>query len=96
MQDADRLEALGAIGIARTFAYGGNKHIPMYDPNIEPDVTKKETTSVNHFHEKCFNLKDMMNTHKAKEIAIERDKYMRLFLREFLGIIISERHGHDK
>lgn len=90
VQDADRLDAIGAIGIARTFAYGGYKGRPIYEPNIEPieDMTAKEyenhiSTSVNHFYEKLLKIKYLMNTNTAKSIAENRHLYMQEFLDEF-------------
>ena len=75
VQDADRLDAIGAIGIARTFAYGGNKNRVIYDPNIKPinftsleEVKSENNHTVNHFYEKLLKLKDLMNTKSAKEI----------------------------
>lgn len=91
VQDADRLDALGAIGIARTFAYGGNHGRPMHDPDIAPtpDMAAEEyhnhlSTSINHFHEKLFLLTDLMNTRTAKTIAMEREHYMREYVARFL------------
>lgn len=88
VQDADRLDALGAIGIARTFAYGGNKERLMHDPTRPLlDETKgyrdKNTTSVQHFYEKLFKLKDLINTETAKNIAEERHAFMKQFLDAF-------------
>ncbi len=89
-QDADRLDALGAIGIARTFAYGGKKGKLIYNPNNNQLVDKKEynekesNTSISHFYDKLLKIKDLMNTETAKEIAIERHKFLENFLNEFL------------
>jgi len=92
VQDADRLDALGAIGIARTFAYSGAKGQLTYDPDLpwRDDMTPEEyrkgrSTAVNHFHEKLFKLKDLMNTKTARELAQERHAYMEEFLERFLA-----------
>ncbi len=90
VQDADRLDAIGAIGIARTFTYGGYKNNLIYDPNIKPidftsldEVKNKENTTINHFYEKLLKLKDLMNTRTAQKIAKKRHEFMVNFLNEF-------------
>jgi uncharacterized protein len=90
VQDADRLDALGAIGIARTFNYGGFKNRPIYNPSIAPklNMTKEEykksdSPTLNHFYEKLLLLKDKMNTVTGKKIAQERHRFMELFLSQF-------------
>ena len=91
VQDADRLDAIGAIGIARAFTYGGNHERVLHDPEIPPvlDMNAEEyrnhvSTTLNHFYEKLFLLKGLMNTETAKEIARQRDEYMRSYVSEFL------------
>lgn len=90
VQDADRLDAIGAIGIARAFTYGGFKNREMYNPEIEPDfnLTKEAyknstTPTVNHFYEKLLLLKDKMNTETAQQIAEQRHRFMEQYLDQF-------------
>jgi|SRR5260221_369897 len=92
VQDADRLDAIGAIGIGRTFAYGGHKDREMYNPNIKPqlhDTAEKyknnNSPTLNHFYEKLLLLKDLMNTKTAKQMAKKRHTYMEEFLKQFLA-----------
>jgi uncharacterized protein len=91
IMDADRLDAMGAIGIARAFNYGGFKNRLMYDPAIAPhpdqsalEYKNSNSPTINHFYEKLLLLKDMMNTATGKQLAIERHEYMLGFLARFL------------
>ncbi len=90
VQDADRLDAMGAIGIARTFSYGGFKGREIYNPEIPPNLnmTKEEykssaAPSINHFYEKLLLLKDKMNTSTGKQLAEQRHNFMELYLKQF-------------
>lgn len=90
VQDADRLDAIGAIGIARTFNYGGFKGRPIFDPAVKPNLnmTKEEykastAPTINHFYEKLFLLKERMNTITGRKLAEERHEFMENFLKQF-------------
>src|SRR5690606_37868805 len=83
VQDADRLDALGAIGIARAFSYGGFMKRKMHDPRIAP-FSREPGTTINHFYEKLLLLKDRLHTRTAREMAEERHSFMKSFLDQFL------------
>ncbi|MCB0467760.1 MAG: HD domain-containing protein [Aequorivita sp.] len=90
VQDADRLDALGAIGIARTFNYGGFKNRKLYDPEIKPNLNMtpseykvSDAPTINHFYEKLLLLKERMNTKTGRKIAEERHQFMETFLQQF-------------
>jgi uncharacterized protein len=98
VEDADRLDAIGAMGIARAFSYGGHKMRPFYDPEIPPAnftqgkaYKNSQSPTINHFYEKLLLLKDMMNTQKAKKMAAGRHQFMLRFLDQFF----NEWEGQD-
>lgn len=84
LQDADRLDAIGAIGVARTFSHGGRRGIPMYSQD------KDSGSTVDHFYEKLLKLKDTLNTETARRIAVERHMFMEAFLSRFLKEVEGE------
>jgi uncharacterized protein len=90
VQDADRLDAIGAIGVGRTFAYGGHKGQPMYDPELSATLhnsfesyANSKSTTINHFYEKLLLLSDRLNTPTARKIGQERHEFMKSFLDQF-------------
>lgn len=102
VQDADRLDAIGALGVARTFAYGGHKGQPMYDPKVTSilhqnfeEYAQAKSTTINHFYEKLLLLTDRLNTASAKQIGQQRHVFMEDFLKQFYHEwnFNSERNG---
>lgn len=90
IQDADRLDAIGAIGIARCFNYGGFKNREIYNPDIEPNLNlskaaykNSSSPTINHFYEKLLVLKDKMNTKTGRQLAVDRHKFMEKYLEQF-------------
>jgi uncharacterized protein len=98
VQDADRLDALGAIGIARAFAYGGSRGRLMYDPDVPPQgyasaaaYHASAAPTINHFYEKLLLLQEHMNTAYARQLAEARHRYMQAYLDEFFAEWVGER-----
>ncbi len=92
VQDADRLDAIGATGIARAFNYGGSLGLDIYNPGEKPvdykstgEYTSSRSSTINHFYEKLLRLKDMMNTKTGRTMAEERHRYMEGFLKQFMN-----------
>jgi len=92
VQDADRLDAIGAIGIARAFTYGGFKNRMLYDPSVKPDLNMDKATykaaanpTINHFYEKLLLLKDLMKTEEGRNVAEQRHGFMMAYLEQFFS-----------
>jgi uncharacterized protein len=97
VQDADRLDAIGAIGIARAFSYGGHRNRPFYNENLVPETfssgaeyARSSSPTINHFYEKLLLIKDRLHTDAAKTIALHRHEFMQAFLKQF----DAEKEGH--
>ncbi len=98
VQDADRLDAIGAVGIARAFSFGGHKGNPLYDPDISPVTSmdketykKRNGPTINHFYEKLLLLRERMNTPQGRAIAEERHQFMQIFLDQFFAEMNGEK-----
>jgi len=98
VQDADRLDAIGAMGVARAFAYGGHAGRALYDPDCPPEqhgsfaaYKKNSGPTLNHFYEKLFLLKDRLNTNAAKRMAVGRHAFLETFVEQFLAEWKGER-----
>ena len=92
VQDADRLDAIGAIGIARAFSYSGYKCRPFYDTSVLPNTPESKTNpnSINHFYEKLLLLKDLMNTQKGRKLAEQRHNFLELYLQQFWAEVLNQ------
>ena len=95
LSDADDLDALGAVGVARCFAYGGERGSPIHDPSLPPgaDPTDAGRTQFNHLHEKLLDLPERMHTDAGRELAAERADFVRTFARQFEAEVETDRDG---